>query len=61
MVFTVPFYSFQYLNGIVEKEVEQSLAPKKSIIMEPTAKSLDKELVLFIIINSMSASSPAKF
>eukprot|EP00795_Rhopilema_esculentum_P004679 gene4679-20963_t len=34
----------QYLNGIVEKEVEQSLAPRKSIIMEPTAKSLDKEL-----------------
>lgn len=34
----------QYLNGIVERDMEQSLAPRKSVVMEPTAKSLDKEL-----------------
>jgi len=34
----------QYLNGIVEKVVEKSLAPARAIVMEPTAKSLDKEL-----------------
>eukprot|EP00112_Aurelia_sp_Birch-Aquarium-sp1_P011190 Seg2357.3 transcript_id=Seg2357.3/GoldUCD/mRNA.D3Y31 product="RNA cytidine acetyltransferase" protein_id=Seg2357.3/GoldUCD/D3Y31 len=34
----------QHLNGIVEAVVEQSLIPKKNIIMEPTSISLDKEL-----------------
>ena len=37
----------QYLNGIVERVVEKSLAPARAIVMEPTAKSLDKELVCY--------------
>lgn len=30
--------------------MEQSLAPRKSVVMEPTAKSLDKELVSLDLI-----------
>ena len=34
----------------MERVVERSLAPTKPIVMEPTAKSLEKELVGFVII-----------
>lgn len=34
----------QCLNGIVESSIEQSLAPRKTVTMEPTATSLNQEL-----------------